>query len=36
VGDYPTVYWGLGKETGEMLVYKNSRGEEVKFVLPYD
>jgi hypothetical protein len=30
VGDYPTVYWGLGKKTGDTLLYRNSRGEEIK------
>ncbi len=29
VGDYPTVYWGLGKKTGDTLSYTNSRGEEI-------
>ncbi len=30
VGDYPTVYWGLGKKTGDILVYQNRKGEEIK------
>jgi ABC-type lipoprotein release transport system permease subunit len=30
VGDYPTVYWGLGKKTGEILIYRNRKGEEIK------
>jgi len=30
VGDYPTVYWGLGKKIGDDLVYRNRKGEEVR------
>jgi hypothetical protein len=30
VGDYPTVYWGLGKKTGDILIYRNRKGEEIK------
>ncbi|MBN1277630.1 MAG: ABC transporter permease [Deltaproteobacteria bacterium] len=30
VGDYPTVYWGLGKKTGDYLIYRNSKGEEIR------
>ncbi len=30
VGDYPTVYWGLGKKTGDILVYRNRKGEDIK------
>ncbi|MGD9158511.1 MAG: ABC transporter permease [Desulfobacteraceae bacterium] len=29
VGDYPTVYWGLGKKTGDVLIYHNRKGEEI-------
>jgi putative ABC transport system permease protein len=30
VGDYPTVYWQLGKKIGDDLVYRNRKGEEVR------
>ena len=30
VGDYPTVYWGLGKKTGDILVFHNRKGEEIR------
>ena len=30
VGDYPTVFWGLGKTIGDDLVYRNRSGEEVR------
>jgi putative ABC transport system permease protein len=30
VGDYPTVYWQLGKKIGDDLVYRNKKGEEVR------
>lgn len=30
VGDYPTVYWGLGKKTGDVLIYRNRKGEDIK------
>jgi putative ABC transport system permease protein len=27
IGDYPTIYWGLGKKIGDTLVYRNRKGE---------
>jgi ABC-type antimicrobial peptide transport system permease subunit len=30
VGDYPTIYWGLGKKIGDDLIYRNGKGEEVR------
>jgi len=30
VGDYPTVYWGLGKNIGESLIYQNRKGEKIE------
>jgi ABC-type antimicrobial peptide transport system permease subunit len=30
VGDYPTVYWGLGKKIGDTLIYHNRRGKEIQ------
>ena len=30
VGDYPTVYWGLGKKIGDILIYKNRKGEDIR------
>ena len=30
VGDYPTVFWGLGKTIGDDLVYRNRSGKEVR------
>ncbi len=30
VGDYPTVYWGLGRAVGDEVVYRNRRGESVR------
>jgi putative ABC transport system permease protein len=30
VGDYPTVFWGLGRTVGDDLVYRNRSGEEVR------
>jgi len=30
VGDYPTVFWGLGKTVGDEMVYLNRKGEEVR------
>jgi hypothetical protein len=30
VGDYPTVFWGLGKKLGDSLVYRNRKGEEIE------
>ncbi|MBN1907738.1 MAG: FtsX-like permease family protein, partial [Deltaproteobacteria bacterium] len=33
VGDYPTVYWGLGKRTGDILTYHNRKGEEIRLVI---
>jgi putative ABC transport system permease protein len=30
VGDYPTVYWGLGRKIGDDLIYHNRKGEEVR------
>jgi len=30
VGDYPTVYWGLGRTVGDELIYRNRSGEEVR------
>jgi ABC-type lipoprotein release transport system permease subunit len=30
VGDYPTVYWGLGLSVGDEVIYRNRRGEEVR------
>jgi putative ABC transport system permease protein len=30
VGDYPTVFWGLGKKIGDDLIYRNQSGEEVR------
>ena len=29
IGDYPTIYWGLGKKIGDTLVYRNRKGEEI-------
>lgn len=29
IGDYPTLYWGLGKKIGDTLVYRNRKGEEI-------
>ena len=30
IGDYPTVYWGLGKKIGDTVIYHNRKGEEIK------
>jgi putative ABC transport system permease protein len=30
VGDYPTVFWGLGKKIGDILIYPNRKGEEIQ------
>jgi len=30
VGDYPTVFWGLGKRIGDDLIYHNRSGKEVR------
>jgi ABC-type antimicrobial peptide transport system permease subunit len=30
VGDYPTIYWGLGKKVGDDLIYRNGNGEEIR------
>jgi hypothetical protein len=30
VGDYPTVFWGLGKTIGDDLIYRNRSGEDVR------
>lgn len=30
VGDYPTVFWGLGKKTGDSLIYRNRKGENIE------
>ena len=30
VGDYPTVYWGLGKGIGDILIYQNRKGEKIR------
>lgn len=30
VGDYPTVFWGLGKKLGDSLVYRNRKGEDIE------
>jgi putative ABC transport system permease protein len=30
VGDYPTVFWGLGRTIGDDLIYRNRSGEEVR------
>jgi len=29
-GDYPTVFWGLGKKIGDDLIYRNRMGEEIR------
>ena len=30
IGDYPTIFWGLGKRLGDDLVYRNRKGEEIR------
>ena len=30
IGDYPTVYWGLGKKIGDILIYHNRKGKKIK------
>ena len=30
IGDYSTVFWGLGKKIGDMLIYHNRKGEEIQ------
>lgn len=30
VGDYPTVFWGLGKKLGDSLFYRNRKGEDIE------
>jgi ABC-type lipoprotein release transport system permease subunit len=30
IGDFPTVYWGLGKRLGDELIYRNQAGREVR------
>lgn len=30
VGDYPTIFWGLGKKVGDILTYHNRKGEEIQ------
>jgi ABC-type antimicrobial peptide transport system permease subunit len=30
VGDYPTIFWGLGKKVGDDLIYPNGKGEEIR------
>ncbi len=29
IGDYPTVYWGLGKKIGDTVIYHNRKGDEI-------
>lgn len=33
VGDYPTVYWGLGKNIGDSLVYQNRKGQKIELLI---
>jgi putative ABC transport system permease protein len=33
IGDYPTVYWGLGKKIGDTLIYRNRAGEEITLLI---
>lgn len=33
IGDYPTVFWGLGKKTGDILVYRDRYGNEIKLYI---
>lgn len=30
IGDYPTIFWGLGKTIGDILIYHNRKGEEIQ------
>jgi ABC-type antimicrobial peptide transport system permease subunit len=30
VGDYPTIFWGLGKRVGDDLIYRNRKGEDLR------
>jgi hypothetical protein len=30
VGDYPTVYWGLGRTVGDEVIYRNRQGETIR------
>ena len=30
IGDYPTVFWGLGKKVGDTLTYHNRKGEKIQ------
>ena len=30
IGDYPTIFWGLGKKVGDDLIYRNGNGEEIR------
>jgi ABC-type lipoprotein release transport system permease subunit len=30
IGDYSTVFWGLGRKIGDILIYHNRKGEEIQ------